>query len=156
MALPWPLAGAEISFIPKPGSWMVWVRNIFGVFILTIAIYYGYTGIKLFTEFKSAQKESLSVSDSKSKLGWHYSLSKALDKSIKNEKPILIDFWATWCKNCTVMDKTTFKDEKVTKKLNSYILVKYQAEQPSDPDTKKVLEYFKIVGLPSYVILTPK
>ena len=156
MALPWPVAGAGITFLPKPGQWMVWVRNIFGIFILVIALYYGYTGIKLYVETQNAPKKSLSISESNSKLNWHYSFSEALDKSIQNKKPVLIDFWATWCKNCTAMDKTTFQNEMVVEKLNSYILVKYQAEQPGKSETKKVLDYFNIVGLPSYVILIPK
>ena len=34
MALPWPVAGAGISAIPKPGAWMVHVKHAFGVLIL--------------------------------------------------------------------------------------------------------------------------
>ena len=34
MALPWPVAGAGLSVIPRPGPWMVRVKQVFGVFIL--------------------------------------------------------------------------------------------------------------------------
>ncbi len=42
MALPWPIAGAGLSALPKPGVWMVRVKQAFGVVILGTAIYYGY------------------------------------------------------------------------------------------------------------------
>ena len=28
-------------------------------------------------------------------------------------KVLVVDFWATWCKNCFVMDETTFQDDAV-------------------------------------------
>ena len=34
MAIPWPIAGAGIAALPKPGAWMVRVKQAFGVFIL--------------------------------------------------------------------------------------------------------------------------
>ena len=40
MAIPWPIAGAGIAALPKPGMWMVRVKQAFGVFILATAAYY--------------------------------------------------------------------------------------------------------------------
>ena len=34
MAIPWPIAGAGLSSLPKPGPWMVRVKQAFGVVIL--------------------------------------------------------------------------------------------------------------------------
>ncbi|MBN1836213.1 MAG: hypothetical protein JW820_10210, partial [Spirochaetales bacterium] len=46
MGLPWPFAGAGLSFLPKPGPWMVWVERVFGVLVLGLALYYGHLGYK--------------------------------------------------------------------------------------------------------------
>src|SRR5262249_52060189 len=37
MAIPWPIAGAGLASLPKPGMWMVRVNQAFGVFILATA-----------------------------------------------------------------------------------------------------------------------
>ena len=42
MAMPWPIAGAGLAALPKPGAWMVRVKQAFGVVILATAAYYGY------------------------------------------------------------------------------------------------------------------
>src|SRR5581483_1917533 len=49
MAIPWPIAGAGLASLPKPGMWMVRVKQAFGVFILATAAYYGYQAYELFS-----------------------------------------------------------------------------------------------------------
>lgn len=155
MAIPWPFAGAGLSFLPKPGKWMDWVKYIFGVIIFVIAIYYGYTGVKIFQN-RMKPVEQIEVIKEKSTLPWIYSLTKGLEKARKEGKPVMIDFWATWCKNCLVMDAMTFKDDEVIAKLEDYILVKYKAENLKESPTKEILDYFGVLGLPTYVVLVPK
>jgi thiol:disulfide interchange protein len=68
---------------------------------------------------------------------------------------VFIDFWASWCKNCVAMDHTTFRDPAVQKSLEGYVQAKFQAEHPGDPQIKAFLDQLGVIGLPSYVILTP-
>ena len=49
MALPWPVAGAGLASLPKPGMWMVRVKQAFGILILVTAAYYGYVAYDLFS-----------------------------------------------------------------------------------------------------------
>jgi len=143
MALPWPFVGAGLSFLPKPGPWMNRVKHVFGIFILVFATYYGWIGYGIIKPSKAVESHSA---------GWETSLDKAFVKAKKENKPVFIDFWATWCKNCTAMDKTTFKNPEVIKKLEGYIKVKYQAEKLDKSPAKEVLDYFGVKGLPTYVI----
>ncbi len=48
MAIPWPIAGAGLASLPRPGAWMVRVKQAFGVLILVTAVYYGYEAYQLF------------------------------------------------------------------------------------------------------------
>ncbi|MFP4418356.1 MAG: protein-disulfide reductase DsbD family protein [Chitinispirillaceae bacterium] len=156
MGMPWPLAGAGLSFLPKPGNWMIWVRNIFGGVILAIALYYGWTAFSLYQDSPKNADTKLTGEAPDQQLPWIHDLEEGLRKAQATGKPVLIDFWATWCKNCKTMDLTTFRDESVGRKLDSYILVKYQAEKPNDPQTKKVLDKFGVIGLPTYVVMQPQ
>ncbi len=155
MALPWPFAGAGLSFLPKPGRWMDRVKYGFGVLILALAAYYGYTAYGLFSQ-RNADPAAVTASVAALEQGgWRSSLDEGLAKARAEKKPVLIDFWATWCKNCKVMNETTFKNPDVQRRLDGYVKVKYQAEDPDSPPHKEILERFDIVGLPGIVVLRP-
>ncbi len=155
MAIPWPIAGAGLSSLPKPGPWMVRVKQAFGVLILGTAVYYGYLAYGLFADrFVDAAEVSSSV-EAKLKEGWHASLAEGLAAAEREGKPVLIDLWATWCKNCLTMDKTTLASAEVTAALSGYVKIKYQAEQPDESPAAELMKRFKAVGLPAYAILKP-
>jgi thiol:disulfide interchange protein len=156
MAVPWPVAGAGLAALPKPGAWMVRVKQVFGVVILATAAYYGYESYALFADrFVDASAVTSSV-DEQVKAGWHRQLDEGLALAAREQKPVLIDMWATWCKNCLTMDKTTFKDPAIVAALDGYVKIKFQAENPDEQPAKTIMQRFDAVGLPSYVILHPK
>jgi thiol:disulfide interchange protein len=153
MALPWPLAGAGLAALPKPGAWMVRVKQAFGVVILGVAVYYGYLGYTLLADRWVDPAAVQSSVQEKLKSGWYASLDEGLAAAAREQKPVLIDMWATWCKNCLTMDATTFEDPAVVKALEGYVKIKYQAEDPDAPESKALMTRFNAVGLPAYAIL---
>jgi thiol:disulfide interchange protein len=155
MAIPWPIAGAGLASLPKPGMWMVRVKQAFGVLILATAAYYGYIAYGLFQNLRVDAAEVSSSVQEKLGEGWTSSLAAGLEQAARENKPVLIDFWATWCKNCLTMDKTTLADPEVTAALSNYVKVKFQAEDPEAEPAKSLMTRFQAVGLPTYVILRP-
>ena len=147
MAIPWPFAGAGIAMLPKPGPWMVKVKYVFGVFIMSIAAYYLFVGYSILSQDKAVPGQVE---------GWLSSLPEALSAAEKEKRPLLIDFSASWCKNCEAMDASTLRSPRVKEKLNNFIRLKFRAENPNEPGTKVVLFHFKVLGLPTYVILRPE
>jgi thiol:disulfide interchange protein len=156
MAIPWPIAGAGISALPKPGKWMVRVKQAFGVFILATAAYYGHEAYSLFSNRWVDPTAVAASVQQQLKDGWHSSLAEGLEAAKRENKPVLIDMWATWCKNCLTMDKTTLASSDVKAALSGYVKIKYQAEDPDSQPAKGLMQTFKAVGLPAYVILRPK
>jgi thiol:disulfide interchange protein len=156
MAIPWPIAGAGISLLPRPGTWMVRVKQAFGVLILGFAAYYGYLGYELVSQrFVDATEVADSVQE-KIDEGWVASLDAGLAQAKAENKMVLVDVWATWCKNCLTMDKTTFKDPAVMARLDDYVKVKYRAEDPQASPAREVIKRFDGIGLPVYAILKPR
>jgi len=153
--VPWPIAGAGIASLPKPGMWMVRVKQAFGVLIIATAAYYAYESYSLFANrWVDASAVTSSVQE-KLKTGWYSSLDAGLAAAKRDNKPVLIDMWATWCKNCLTMDKTTLSDPSVTAALANYVKIKFQAEAPDEMPAKGVMQRFDAVGLPTYAILRP-
>lgn len=138
MALPWPFAGAGLSFLPKPGRWMEWVKRGFGILITAIAFWYATQAYQIFrTRFAPE------------------SFGQLLEEAAKENKPVFVDFWATWCKSCLRMEETTFADPVVKQALHNVTELKFQAEDLSNSHVKEVLDYYEIPGLPVYLILEP-
>jgi thiol:disulfide interchange protein DsbD len=156
MAIPWPIAGAGLASLPKPGMWMVRVKQAFGVFILATAAYYGYEAYSIFANRWVDPALVASSVEEQVKAGWHASLAEGLEVATREHKPVLIDMWATWCKNCLTMDKTTLASSDVQQALSGYVKIKYQAEDPDAQPAKSVMQRFDAVGLPAYAILKPK
>jgi thiol:disulfide interchange protein DsbD len=142
MGLPWPFAGAGLSFLPRPGRWMNRVKHGFGVVILVMAGYYSWLAYGLWKPVTVTQHSD--------------ELNVALARAKTEGKPVFVDFWASWCKNCSAMERTTFRAPAVQAKLRDYIVVRVQAEQPNVSPTKELLDQFGAMGLPTYVVLRPK
>ncbi|MGI5869133.1 MAG: cytochrome c biogenesis protein CcdA [Kiritimatiellia bacterium] len=147
MALPWPFAGAGLSVLPRPGLWMVRVKQAFGALLALLAIYYLYLAAAGFMSASStARDDSILAGDREA---WEAKVAEAQ----REGKPMFVDFWATWCKNCAAMERTTFRDERVRRRLAGYVVVKVQAERPGQSPAKEMLAAFGIRGLPGCVVL---
>jgi thiol:disulfide interchange protein len=155
MAIPWPIAGAGFAALPKPGAWMVRVKQVMGAFILAMAAYYGYLGYEILASRSVNPDDVRAGVEEQLKAGWQSSLSEGLRLSRERQAPLLVDFWATWCKNCLVMDRTTLNDPRVKDALKDYVLVKVQSEDLYASPTKELLQRIGAVGLPAYAILRP-
>ena len=145
MALPWPIAGAGLTILPKPGNWMVKIKHGFGALIILFALYYAWTGIKLLPRSGGEHSPEAAIAE----------LEQGLQEALEANRPVFIDFWASWCKNCLTMKKTTFKDPAVIERLKDFQDIRFQAEKPGHPDIKPILDRYSLPGLPGYVILRP-
>lgn len=144
MGLPWPFAAAGLARLPKPGMWMVRVKQAFGVLIVLIGLYYGWLGLRLLLPERSASSAPSPALTA--------SLMSAFRESARNGKPVLIDFRADWCKNCKAMELGPLRNSRVRSLLRNFNLVELDVTRVSAPEVKAVMTRFGVSGLPAFVI----
>jgi len=154
MALPWPLAGASLTFLPKPGAWMERVKQVFGVLIIGFAMFYAHLA---WCQFQPAAGASLAAAPAgATTVDSSQELLAALQSAQTLGKPVFLDFQAAWCKDCLTMEATVFNQAAVEARLKDFVVVKYHAERPNDSPARETLDYFGALGLPTYVVLAAK
>ncbi len=164
MGLPWPFAAAGMKVLPRPGAWMRWVNRVFALMMFGMAAWYGWLAwnawqarseSKVDKEFK-VDKDSKDFKDLKGSGYFEATPAtwpQALAAAKATGRPVFVDVWATWCKNCLAMEKTTFANPDVAKELANYAVVRLQAE---DLAAFAALPEFKdlgIKGIPAFVVL---
>jgi len=157
MALPWPFAGAGLTFMPKPGKWMKLVKQGFGILILGFALYYGHLAWHAHRVHASITRAAASTgAATNSSAESDQELLAAVQQARVTGRPLFVDFHASWCKDCSAMDDTVFNRPEVKAQLQKFVAARYAAELPNAAPAKPLLDYFNIVGLPAYLVLSSK
>ena len=77
-------------------------------------------------------------------------LDEALAQAQREKKPIVLDFFAEWCAPCLRMEKTTFKDARVTALIERCVFVRVDTDK--QPEIAKRME---VEGLPDIRFVLP-
>lgn len=74
-----------------------------------------------------------------------------LKNMIQNsKKPVMIDFWASWCINCKELEENIFSDINVKQKLSNFELIKIDVTN-SNSDDQEMMKEFQIYGPPALI-----
>lgn len=102
---------------------------------------------------KPLENISINKSDNnKKEISFKYAKNlKELEYIVANStKPVMIDFWATWCVNCKEFENNIFNDPDVKRKISEFELVKIDITKNSNDD-KEMMRKFEIYGPPAIV-----
>ncbi|MBK8252791.1 MAG: thioredoxin family protein [Polyangiaceae bacterium] len=96
------------------------------------------------------------ISTPRAQLAWLHSESEALAKHKQENRPLIVDFTATWCVACQEMAKDTFGDPRVMAKAGKFVAVKIDATDQDDPSVEQTQAKYKVVGLPTVLLIDSK
>ncbi|MCP4684962.1 MAG: DUF255 domain-containing protein [bacterium] len=82
---------------------------------------------------------------------WERDLEAGLARAKAEQRPVLIDTWATWCANCKVLDKKTFGNPEVAAEAARFLPLKVQLETDKSPAT---IDFMARFGLKHYSLPT--
>ena len=189
-----------LSALPRSGGWMYVLENIFGVAIITMALYFlkdvflplqnflenslpffaiagglvviglwlgklteRFSGISTGMKFRKAFGLLLAVLGAYMIVGgiqepagphldWIYDETKGFEIAKREDKLVMLDFYASWCVACKELDHKTYADPGVAAKLANYVNVKLDFTRSSET-TEALTEKYQIPGLPVVIFM---
>jgi thiol:disulfide interchange protein DsbD len=86
---------------------------------------------------------------------WTPYSSATLASAKEQGKPVMIDFYATWCTPCKQLERETFNEPRVAEALKDFVTVKADLTSEEDPTVAALRQQFQIAGVPTVVFLGP-
>jgi thiol:disulfide interchange protein DsbD len=90
-----------------------------------------------------------------SDLDWITDEAQALEIARSEGKPVMLDFYATWCAACNELDHKTYTDPAVQSKLSQFINVKLDFTRNSN-EVERLKKKYSVVGLPVVIFFDSK
>lgn len=90
-------------------------------------------------------------------ISWYRNFDAAKKVAQESGKPIFIDFYASWCSNCTEFKKETASNDQLNQALREKaIAVKLVDQEPDFEKFRSSQEHRQLkIGLPYFAIITP-
>jgi thiol:disulfide interchange protein DsbD len=141
------------SFISQGGNFFL--RKSVSIIIISLGIYFFIGSIN--TKISFFKLESKNLTEKKQeKINWLYDEKKAFEIAKKENKYLMIDFYADWCPSCMELEKFTYTNSEVINKLNNnFISLKIDLTN-TDENKNKLIEKYQVVGLPLVLFVSPK
>ena len=130
------------------GPMTVWIKRVFALILLVPAVYYASIAYSHFKKEPLAPVSSAQF--------WNLDTREAFSKAVAENKPLFVDYFASWCFPCMEMEKGTFSDPGLRRYLKEHFVpLKIDCTQET-AQCKEMVEKYSVIGWPTFLILNPK
>ncbi len=85
---------------------------------------------------------------------WKPYSEETLKEAVSLRKPVIIDFYATWCTPCRELEDVTFHDASSVKRAESdFVMIKVDVTKGGNPVHERLLQQYDVRGVPTIVFL---
>jgi thioredoxin:protein disulfide reductase len=85
---------------------------------------------------------------------WKPYSEDVLKTATDQKKPVVIDFYATWCTPCRELDEMTFRDPGISRLAGSdFVLVRVDVTKSGNPENEQLLQRYSIKGVPTILFI---
>lgn len=147
------LSGA-LKAMPRPGVWMVRVKQAFGVVMIALAIWLA-KPVLFPAHSSSAPASSPEPVEGQTSIIWLSSLSEGIEQAKAQNKPVFIDFTAEWCAACKQMEREVFPKPEIIAESQRFVMVKFDATNPN-AEQRAILKDYGVPGYPTIILIDTK
>ena len=150
LALPFVLLSAFpvlLSFVPKPGQWMIYLKKVLGLILLACVIWF----LGVFA-METGLVDTTKFHKSADGINWQRYSSTAVAQARKRGFGVFLDFTAAWCINCQVNDRFVLQNPDVVRVFKDKGIIAFKADWTKyDPAITQALASFGRNSIPVYV-----
>lgn len=82
---------------------------------------------------------------------WRSDYYSAIAEAKRTNKPVFVEFYATWCSACRSLDRSALRDSRVERALEGFIAVRVDTDRaPAQLGMR-----YKVSGIPALHIVSP-
>lgn len=143
------------KWLPKSGPWMNGIKIVLGIMMLAMAVWLLSRIIPADSRprFIHPNQVAQAMESDFQTIKGIPDLKQALAEAKRENKPVLLDFYANWCLSCKEMERIVFTAPAVKSLLSHFILLR--ADVTANDAVDKALEHqFHVIAPPTFLFFS--